>query len=68
MTVAYFTIAFIVAVSAIAISYTTYEDDPRTGRVAANVALLCLFWPVLAAYGMVRLVPGLVRRAGWGTR
>lgn len=66
--VAYFTIAFCVAAVAAATSYWAYEEDPKFGRVAANVALLCLFWPVLAVYGVVRLVPTLARRAGWVTR
>lgn len=66
--VAYCIIAFVVAACAVEISYLTYEDDPKLGRTAANVALLCLFWPVLAVYGLVRLIPALARRAGWGTR
>lgn len=66
--VAYCTIAFVVAACSVEISYLTYEDDPKLGRTAANVALLCLFWPILAVYGTVRLVPWLVRRAGWVTR
>lgn len=68
MIIAYFTIAFVVAACAVEISWLTYEDDPKTGRVAANVALLCLFWPIFAVYGLVRLIPALVRRAGWVTR
>ena len=64
----YFTIAFCVAVFGATISYTTYEYDSKTGRVAANVALLCLLWPILAVYALVRLIPSLVRHAGWVTR
>lgn len=66
--VAYFTIAFCVAAVAAAISQFICEFDPKAGRAAANVALLCLFWPILAVYGVVRLVPTLARRAGWVTR
>lgn len=66
--VVYFLIAFYVAASAAIISYVTYELDPQFGRAAANVALLCLFWPILAVYGAVRLTVWLTRRAGWVNR
>lgn len=68
MIVAYCIIAFGVAAVAAPLSCWTYEDDPQFGRVAANVALLCLFWPVLAVYGLVRLIPFLARLAGWVSR
>ena len=68
MIIAYFTIAFVVAACAVEISWLTYEDDHETGRAAARVALLCLFWPALAVYGLVRLIPALMRRADWGAR